>query len=97
MTHACLSLILLCSLSGAVMADSGPTATRPPAGPRAAVPAGPQSALAPARPRDAARWRRDNRTGAACTRFCVKTAAAVAGMPETIRLRSSRFAARMPA
>ncbi len=36
-------------------------------------------------------------TGAACTRFCVKTPAAAAGRPETIRARSSFSAVRIPA
>ncbi len=37
--------------------------------------------MAPASPFDNFRLRRESRTGAACTRFCVNTAAALAGMP----------------
>ena len=39
--------------------------------------------------RDAFRCLRPSRTGAACTRFCVNTAAALAGSPLTISARSS--------
>ncbi len=40
-------------------------------------------------PRDLVRFQRAMRTGAACTRFCVNTAAAEAGASETISARSS--------
>ena len=48
-------------------------------------------------PLDSARCLRPITTGAACTRFCVKTAAADAGLSETIKARSSRSALRIPA
>ena len=51
----------------------------------------------PPGPCESFRWRRHSFTGAACTRFCVNTAAAAAGRPETIRARSSFCACRMPA
>ena len=53
--------------------------------------------MAPTSPRERFRWRRLSFTGAACTRFCVNTAAAVAGRPLTISARSSFSAWRMPA
>ena len=53
--------------------------------------------MAPHNPREIARWRRESFTGAACTRFCVNTAAAFAGMPLTISARSGFSAARIPA
>src|ERR1035438_5461895 len=52
---------------------------------------------APHRPLDAFRWLRPRRTGAACTRFCVKTAAALAGNPLTISAKSSFATCRIPA
>src|ERR1019366_9961816 len=52
---------------------------------------------APHRPLDAFRWLRPRRTGAACTRFCVKTAAALAGNPLTISAKSSFSTCRIPA
>ena len=53
--------------------------------------------IAPATPFEIFRWRRASFTGAAWTRFCVKTAAAEAGAPETIRPRSSFGSRRIPA
>src|ERR1039458_5758527 len=52
---------------------------------------------APTSPLDALRWVRPRRTGAACTRFCVRTAAGWSTIPQTISAKSSFATCRIPA
>jgi len=53
--------------------------------------------IARAWPRELRKWARASFTGAACTWFRVKIAAADAGRSERISAKSSRFSFRMPA